>query len=95
MSSERPISDLPETGDDGCTADAAAQRLDLEEALRTLSATDRAVLVARYYDDLAIEEIAEAMRKNPAAVRRQASRALAKLRTVLGGQPVVEGEKSC
>lgn len=93
MSTEWPIPDMPETASPAGD-DSSIERLDLIAALSTLPPADRAVLVARYFEDLSIETIAEAMRKSPAAVRRQASRALDKLRAVLAQhQPMDRGAR--
>jgi RNA polymerase sigma-70 factor (sigma-E family) len=50
------------------------------QRLRALPARQRAVLVLRYYEDLADEEIAARLGVSRATVRSQASRALATLR---------------
>jgi RNA polymerase sigma-70 factor (sigma-E family) len=81
-SGERPTGDLPDLplpeGD-------PELRLTLLAALAQLSARDRAVLVLRYWEDRSIEETAEALRSTGGAVRTQSSRALARLRAILGG----------
>jgi RNA polymerase sigma-70 factor (sigma-E family) len=61
-------------------AEAAAERDQAWRLLATLPRRQRAVLVLRYYEDLADPEIAEALGCSPATVRSQASRALATLR---------------
>lgn len=95
MTSEKPTAEFPDEPGVLNSADASAVRLDLVAALNKLQPTDRAVLVARYFEDLSIDTIAEAMKKNPSAVRRQASRALNKLRIALGDHPLVEGDAPC
>jgi RNA polymerase sigma-70 factor (sigma-E family) len=62
-----------------------AERLAVREALLTLPARQRAVLVLRYLEDLSVEETAEALGCRPGTVASQASRALAKLRELVGG----------
>lgn len=57
-----------------------ALRLSLLDALATLSAQDRALLVLRYFEDLPYPEIADQLGLSPAACRTRASRALARLR---------------
>ncbi|MFD9288014.1 SigE family RNA polymerase sigma factor [Streptomyces sp. NPDC060030] len=82
-STERPVADLPDvplvTGPDPLL------RLALLQALAQLPPKDRAVVVLRYWEDRSIEETAEAMQISSSAVRTRASRALARLRTLLGG----------
>ncbi|MEW2162563.1 SigE family RNA polymerase sigma factor [Streptomyces sp. NPDC007084] len=73
--------DLPDPADGGDTP----LRLTLVEALRRLPPKDRAVVVLRYWEDRSVEETAEVLRTSSAAVRTRSSRALARLRTVLGG----------
>lgn len=58
-------------------------RLELFEALRTLNAVDRAIVVLRYWDDRAVRETAAEVGLSEAAVRTRASRALARLRVEL------------
>lgn len=80
-SGELPIGDLPETADpDG----DSALRLTLLHALAQLTPHDRAVLVLRHWEDRSIEETAEVMRSSPGAVRTRTTRALARLRLLLG-----------
>ncbi|RMI41148.1 SigE family RNA polymerase sigma factor [Streptomyces triticirhizae] len=80
-SQEQPAPWLPdrpvEIGD-------SSLRVTLLQALATLPPKDRAVLVLRYWEDLSIEQTAEAMRTSSSAVRSRSSRALAKLRAELG-----------
>lgn len=81
-STERPSGELPDrpgpSGDDG------ALRLTLMDALTQLSAQDRAVLVLRYWEDVSVEQTAEILRSTSGAVRTRTSRALARLRVLLG-----------
>jgi RNA polymerase sigma factor (sigma-70 family) len=53
-------------------------------ALRRLAPQDRAVLVLRYWEDRSVEETADALRLSSTAVRSRSSRALERLRAVLG-----------
>jgi RNA polymerase sigma-70 factor (sigma-E family) len=57
-----------------------ALRLSLLDALATLSAQDRALLVLRYFEDLPYPEVADQLGLSHAACRTRASRALARLR---------------
>ncbi|MET8974681.1 SigE family RNA polymerase sigma factor [Streptomyces sp. NPDC004539] len=62
----------------------APLRLTLLEALARLSAKDRAVVVLRYWEDRSVEETAQAMQTTSAAVRTRSTRALRRLRELLG-----------
>ncbi|MGW1543363.1 SigE family RNA polymerase sigma factor [Streptomyces sp. NPDC002309] len=80
-STERATDVLPESaGADGDTT----LRLTLLAALARLPAKDRAVVVLRYWEDRSVEETADAMNTSSAAVRTRCSRALARLRELLG-----------
>ncbi|GAA5003047.1 SigE family RNA polymerase sigma factor [Kitasatospora paranensis] len=80
-STERPTGEIPDlAGPDG----DSTLRLTLLEALARMSPRDRAVLVLRYWEDVSVEETAELLRSSPGAVRTQSSRALARLRILLG-----------
>ncbi|MEV6173272.1 SigE family RNA polymerase sigma factor [Streptomyces sp. NPDC051954] len=81
-STERATDVLPERphAADGDTS----LRLTLLEALARLPAKDRAVVVLRYWEDRSIEETADAMNTSSAAVRTRCTRALARLRELLG-----------
>ncbi|GAA3031135.1 SigE family RNA polymerase sigma factor [Streptomyces glomeratus] len=81
---ERATDVLPEVPDPGTAGDAPL-RLTLVDALGRLSAKDRAVVVLRYWEDRSIEETAAVMNTSSAAVRTRCVRALARLRTLLGG----------
>ncbi|KUN98536.1 SigE family RNA polymerase sigma factor [Streptomyces caeruleatus] len=59
-------------------------RLTLLQALARLPAKDRAVVVLRYWEDRSVEETADAMNASSAAVRTRCSRALGRLRELLG-----------
>ncbi|MFD6531955.1 SigE family RNA polymerase sigma factor [Streptomyces sp. NPDC060184] len=81
---ERPLAELPDTAPTPAGADPAL-RLTLIDALDRLAPKDRAVVVLRYWEDRSVEQTAEALRTSPAAVRTRCVRALARLRTLLGG----------
>ena len=69
------------------SADAAGQpelRLALLAALAQLPPRARAVVVLRFWEDLSVEATAEALGCSEGNVKSQTSRALAKLRTILG-----------
>lgn len=59
-------------------------RLTLLRVLGELPAKDRAVLVLRFWEDRSVEETAAVLRLSSVAVRSRSSRALARLRVVLG-----------
>ncbi|MEV7214179.1 SigE family RNA polymerase sigma factor [Kitasatospora cineracea] len=80
-SGEQPHAELP---DGPAPGRDPALRLTLVDALARLSPADRAVLVLRYWEDRSVEETADVLRIGPGAVRTRASRALARIRAVLG-----------
>jgi RNA polymerase sigma-70 factor (sigma-E family) len=80
---ERPVGELPE-GEGVAAEGDATLRLTLLDALARLAPRDRTVLVLRYWEDRSVEETAQALRLSAGAVRTRSSRALARLRTVLG-----------
>ncbi|MBO1417172.1 SigE family RNA polymerase sigma factor [Streptomyces sp. FH025] len=80
-SGERPTVALPER--EGHDADSSL-RLTLLDALGRMAPKDRAVLVLRYWEDRSVEETAEVLRSSSGAVRTRTTRALARLRTLLG-----------
>ncbi|WP_441245112.1 SigE family RNA polymerase sigma factor [Kitasatospora sp. McL0602] len=78
---ERPSGELPDLP--GRTADNDL-RVALLQGLALLPPKDRAVLVLRYWEDRSIEETAELVRSSPGAVRTRSTRALGRLRELLG-----------
>ncbi|WP_030245450.1 SigE family RNA polymerase sigma factor [Streptomyces sp. NRRL S-350] len=80
-SGERPTEALPEPA--GQDADSSL-RLTLLDALGRMPPKDRAVLVLRYWEDRSVEETADVMRVSSGAIRTRTTRALARLRTLLG-----------
>ncbi|MFE2727516.1 SigE family RNA polymerase sigma factor [Kitasatospora sp. NPDC059327] len=80
-STERPTGELPEP--EGREADRTL-RLTLLDALARLPAKDRAVLVLRYWEDRSVEETADVLRASSGAVRTRTTRALGRLRILLG-----------
>jgi RNA polymerase sigma-70 factor (sigma-E family) len=73
------------------TAAHTDTRLDLAAQLKKLSPRERACVVLRYYEDLKVDDIAEALGISSGAVKRYLSDALAKLaislRTERGNHP--------
>jgi RNA polymerase sigma-70 factor (sigma-E family) len=79
--SEQPTEVLPDRADRPGDPEL---RLSLQRALAELSPLDRAVLVLRFFEDRSVEQVALDLGKNAGAIRTRTSRALDRLRTVLG-----------
>jgi RNA polymerase sigma-70 factor (sigma-E family) len=60
------------------------ERDELRRALTALGASQRAVIVLRYWDDLSIEQTADALGCSTGNVKSQSARGLAHLRAALG-----------
>ncbi|MEV0786560.1 SigE family RNA polymerase sigma factor [Streptomyces sp. NPDC050423] len=78
---ERPIGNMP---DSAAAGPDAALRLTLLDALGQLPPRDRAVLLLRYWEDRSIEETAQMLKLGSGAVRSQGTRALNRVRALLG-----------
>ncbi|MFI6729831.1 MULTISPECIES: SigE family RNA polymerase sigma factor [Streptomyces] len=78
---ERPIGNMP---DNAAAGPDAALRLTLLDALGQLPPRDRAVLLLRYWEDRSIEETARMLKLSSSAVRSQGTRALNRVRALLG-----------
>ncbi len=78
-STETPYDVLPEAAG-GDPTERAVLRHDLDEALGSLTPTDRAVLVLRYLEDLPVDEVAAIVGLSPGAVKNRSMRALARMR---------------
>ncbi|MFH8582806.1 SigE family RNA polymerase sigma factor [Streptomyces celluloflavus] len=78
---ERPIGNLP---DGAAPGPDTALRLTLLDALAQLPPRDRAVLLLRYWEDRSIEETAKMLKLSSSAVRSQGTRALGRVRALLG-----------
>ena len=81
---EQPTEVLPDVAHEH----TAEERLALLDALRTLPAMQRAVVVLRYWDDLPVTETALALGISEGTVKSHASRGLAALRTHLERTPL-------
>ncbi|MEU4393576.1 SigE family RNA polymerase sigma factor [Kribbella sp. NPDC023855] len=79
--SEQPVSSMPERAE---RPGDPALRISLQNALAELSPLDRAVLVLRFFEDRSVEQVALDLGKNAGAIRTRTSRALDRLRAVLG-----------
>ncbi|MDO0912143.1 SigE family RNA polymerase sigma factor [Streptomyces sp. DT2A-34] len=83
-STERATDAIPDrAAADGGHGDVSL-RLTLLQALARLPAKDRAVVVLRYWEDRSVEETADALNASSAAVRTRCTRALGRLRELLG-----------
>jgi RNA polymerase sigma-70 factor (sigma-E family) len=80
-STERPTAMLPETA---ANDSDQTLRFALQAALAELAPRDRAVLVLRYFEDRSIEQVASDLGTSSSAVRSRTSRALSRIRAVLG-----------
>ncbi|MCX4681152.1 SigE family RNA polymerase sigma factor [Streptomyces sp. NBC_01433] len=78
---ERPVGNMP---DSAAAGPDAALRLTLLDALGQLPPRDRAVLLLRYWEDRSIEETAQMLKLSSGAVRSQGTRALNRVRALLG-----------
>ncbi|MFF5482455.1 SigE family RNA polymerase sigma factor [Streptomyces sp. NPDC012935] len=83
-STERATDTFPDRpADDGGHGDPSL-RLTLLQALARLPAKDRAVVVLRYWEDRSVQETADVLNASSAAVRTRCTRALGRLRELLG-----------
>lgn len=82
---EQPTAALPDRAD---RQGDPALRLSLQNALAELSPLDRAVLVLRFFEDRSVEQVALDLGKNAGAIKARTSRALERLRAVLGDDAV-------
>ncbi|GIE32061.1 DNA-directed RNA polymerase sigma-70 factor [Actinoplanes italicus] len=81
---EVTVAEVPDVATSDHHDQHVADRLTVQRALLSLPARQRAVLVMRYLEDRSVEETAEALGCRPGTVASQASRALVKLRGLVG-----------
>jgi RNA polymerase sigma-70 factor (sigma-E family) len=88
---EVPVAD-PRTDADGLAdpSEAHVERLALVGSLATLSRTDRAVVVLRYWDDRSVAETAATLGLSEAAVKNRSLRALRRLGEELSDLSVLD-----
>ena len=82
-----PVGSVETVAREGGPADAAAQeeqRMKLREALRSLSAKHREVVVLRYLEGLSCVEVAEVLGCSPGTVHSRLYHARQKLKSVMG-----------
>jgi RNA polymerase sigma-70 factor (sigma-E family) len=92
-SGEHIVAELPEAIDPNDQEQRLLARDEVWQLLSELPRAQRAVLVLRFYDDLADAEIATLLGCAQPTVRAHASRALARLRTVLQSKSTVEADR--
>jgi RNA polymerase sigma-70 factor (sigma-E family) len=80
------VRELPSPVDE---ADRTTERVALLAALARLSPRQRAVIVLRFYEDLSVEQTAQALGCSPGTVKSTTSDALARLRTLTVDVPEV------
>ena len=85
---EQPTEQLP---DRAGPVDRVDERLDLGHALSRLSPSHRAVLVLRFWEDMSVEQVADALSLSTGTVKSQTSRALDRVRTLMGADTVLVG----
>ncbi len=82
-STERPSATIPDRVERPVDT---ALRLTLLSALAELDRLDRAVLVLRFFEDRSVEHVAHDLGLSAGAVKNRTSRALARIRVVLGDE---------
>ncbi|WP_329578981.1 SigE family RNA polymerase sigma factor [Kitasatospora sp. NBC_01250] len=85
-STEQVTDRFPETAETAVSDPDPALRVTMLRALGQLPVQDRAVLVLRFWEDRSVEETAAVLRLSASGVRSRSSRALERLRAVLGDQ---------
>lgn len=83
QNSELPAADLTRVAEVDVADRDVAARLDVLDALATLSAVDRAIVVLRYWEDRSVADTALDLGLTESVVKTRARRALARLRPLL------------
>lgn len=78
------IRHLTEPGPSPAPADQSVDRMDVRTALAQLSPRERACLVLRFYEDLTVPRIAEALSLSQGTVKRYLSDATRRMEQLLG-----------
>ena len=81
-STEIITDDLPELA---VTPEMPENRMVVMQALATLAPKSRAVVVMRFFGDMSVEQVAEALGCSTGTVKSQSARALEKMRALLDG----------
>jgi RNA polymerase sigma-70 factor (sigma-E family) len=89
---EHSVAYLPDVAVTANHEESVTRRLLFAKLLHELPPRQRAVLICRYYHDLDIAATAAALNCSEGTVKSQTSRALAKLRTLLGESAIAMGE---
>jgi RNA polymerase sigma-70 factor (sigma-E family) len=92
-STEKAVAEVPDHAGAPDPAVAVAARDEIWTMLSGLARAQRAVLVLRFYADLADEEIAVMLGCSHSTVRAHASRALARLRAAMGDRTRVGADR--
>ncbi|HSN06981.1 MAG TPA: SigE family RNA polymerase sigma factor [Candidatus Angelobacter sp.] len=85
---ESAVGMLPDTAYADASGDSIAERDALRRALAGLGPSQRAVIVLRYWDDLSVEQTADALGCSTGNVKSQSARGLARLRAALSDPEV-------
>lgn len=88
------LGDVPDAAAEDTGLQRSTDRDALRRALAALPPGQRAVLVLRYLENMAYDEIADLLGCRPATVRSQAMRGLAALRPLLGDPGPAFGEET-
>ena len=80
---EKPVPTMPDRAERSSDPEL---RVILQTALAELEPLDRAVLVLRFFEDRSVEQVALDLGQNAGAVKSRTSRALDRIRAVLGAE---------
>jgi RNA polymerase sigma-70 factor (sigma-E family) len=87
---EHAVAQVPDLDD--APADDLDRRADLQEVLARLPSRQRAVLVLRFYEDLSVDQTADALGCTPGAVKALTNRAISAMRQRMPGGTLFELE---